>query len=86
MTDLTEEQLADVISALPPPPEDWVQSATELPRARAAMDGLIARAEADRQTREEMLANLQDALRSAGVDPRPVLLEQLRASLSRLDE
>ncbi|MFL5823431.1 MAG: hypothetical protein ACJ764_08325 [Solirubrobacteraceae bacterium] len=85
MTDLTEEQLAELIAALRPPPEGWVQAAVELPAARAAIDELGVRAQADRQAREMMLADLEAALREVGVDPRPLLVEQLRVRLSRLD-
>jgi bacterioferritin-associated ferredoxin len=38
LTDIGEEQLADLIAALPPAPEAWVRAAQELPAARAEMD------------------------------------------------
>jgi hypothetical protein len=86
VTDLSEEQLAELIAALPPPPEGWLKSAIELPQARAAIDELTTRGMVDRQARHEMLADLEAALVAAGVEPRPDLLEQLRIALSRLDE
>jgi hypothetical protein len=82
----TEETLADLIAALPPAPAAWVQSAVELPRARAVMDELVARASADSQAREAILADLEEALRRGGVQPRRQTLEQLRMRLSRLQE
>ena len=86
MTDLTEETLADLIAALPPAPEAWVQSAVELAQVRAAMDELIALAGADSQARAAILADLEQALRGRGVEPRRQTLEQLRVRLSRLGE
>jgi hypothetical protein len=86
MTDFTEETLAELITALPPPPQGWVESAVELPRARAAIDELVVRATADREARELILADLERALRGEGVQPRAHTLDRLRVRLSRLEE
>jgi hypothetical protein len=80
--ELDEERLAELIAALPPAPPGWVQAAQELPAARRAMDGIVARAEADRAYRDSVLADLEAALRAAGHEPSPPLLDELR---SRLD-
>jgi hypothetical protein len=85
MTDFSEEQLADLIAALPPAPPAWVQAAIELPRARAAIDDLVAKAIVDREARAAILADLEATLRAAGVEPRPTLLERLRERLGGLD-
>jgi hypothetical protein len=85
MPEFSEERLAELIALLPPPPSSWIQAAVELPRARAAIDELTVRATADQRLRQAILADLEDALRSAGVDPRPELQESLRARLSGLD-
>lgn len=82
MTDFSEEQLAEVIALLPAPPTSWVQAATELPRARAAVDELVTCAIADQQLRRAILADLEEALHDAGVDPRPDIVESVRARLS----
>jgi hypothetical protein len=82
MIELSEERLAELLAALPPAPEAWVQAAAELPRARAAIDQLIDRALADSRARERILADLESALRAAGVEPRPRVLETVRARLS----
>ena len=79
--DHSEERLGELLARLPPPPAGWTQAAIELPAARAALDGLIARAEADRATREAVLADLEAAVRTAGVEPRPGLVAELRARL-----
>lgn len=86
MTDLTEETLADLIASLPPAPTAWVQGAVELPQARGVIDELVARATADSQAREAILADLEEAVRGQGVEPHRQMLEQLRVRLSRLQE
>jgi hypothetical protein len=81
MTEFTEEHIAELISVLRPAPTAWVQAAIDLPAARAAMDGLVARAQADREARDAILADLEKALREAGVEPSRPLLDDLRARL-----
>jgi hypothetical protein len=81
MTQLAEEQIAQLIARLPPAPSSWVEAAIELPRARATIDELVAQSIADRRRREVMLADLEAALRAAGLEPRPRLVEELRARL-----
>ena len=83
MTGPHEERIAELIAALPPAPPAWVQAAIELPGARAAIDGLVARATSDHAVREAILADLEQALRGAGIEPRPPLLADLRARLDR---
>jgi len=85
MPEFSEEQVAELIALLPPPPRAWVQAASELPRARAAIDELTIQATGDRQARDAILADLEQALREAGVEPRPRLLESLRARINGLD-
>jgi len=85
MPDFSEERLAELIALLSPPPRGWVEAAIELPRARVALDELTARAMADQDIRQAILADLEEALRTAGVEPRPKLLESLRVRLGGLD-
>lgn len=85
MDDFTEERLADLITLLAPAPPAWVTAAIELPRARVAIDELVVAATADALMRSAILADLEEALRGAGVEPRPGLTETLRARLSGLD-
>src|SRR5579862_5618704 len=42
-----EERLAALLQMLPAPPLGWVEAAQQLPAVRAAIDSIVARAEAD---------------------------------------
>jgi hypothetical protein len=77
-----EERLAALISALPPAPEAWVRAAQELPAARAGLDGIVARAEADAAFRSIVLEDLEAALRAEGYEPASPLVDELRRRLS----
>ncbi|HLY48526.1 MAG TPA: hypothetical protein VKR21_04965 [Solirubrobacteraceae bacterium] len=82
MTDLTEERLGELLTRLTPPPDAWVQAAAELPRARRAIEDLVELADRDRELRAALLADLEQALRDVGVEPRPRLMESLRSGLT----
>jgi len=77
-----EETLAELLRRLPPAPEAWVKAAQELPLVRGRLDELVARAEADARYREQLVADLERALEAEGVEPNPVVLEQLRERLN----
>jgi hypothetical protein len=77
-----EEQLGGLLRRLPPAHEGWMRAAQELPAARAALDGLVARAEADAELRRRILADLQAALVAEGVEPSSALLADLGTRLS----
>ena len=77
-----EERLAALISALPPAPEAWVRAAQELPAARAGLDKMVARAEADAAFRAIVLEDLEAALRAEGYEPASPLVDELRRRLS----
>jgi hypothetical protein len=76
-----EERLGKLLRRLPVAPEGWVRAAQELPAARAALDSLVARAEADAAERERIVADLEVALAAEGVEPTSVLLAEARARL-----
>jgi hypothetical protein len=82
MSDFTEERLADLIASLPPAPTGWVDAATELAFASAAIDEIVARCLAQEGARQAALANLEQALREAGVEPTRQLLDRLRERLA----
>jgi len=79
-----EERLAELLAALPPPPEAWVRAAEELPLARRGLDELVARAEADAEFRQALIADLEAAVAGAGYEPDPLLLAALRERVVRL--
>ena len=81
MTTYDEERLGELLRLLPPAPPGWVEAAQELPQARVDLDALIARAEEDAAFRQALVDDLEDALRVAGVEPRPVIVEHLRRRL-----
>jgi hypothetical protein len=81
VNDYNEEQIADRLRRLPPAPAGWVRAACELPHARELMDGIVAKAEADAEYRRAVLADLEEALRGAGVEPAAPLLAELRRQL-----
>jgi len=81
MTGYDEERIARLLRLLPPAPEGWVRAAQELPRARAEFAAIVARAEADAAFRAEVLADLEAALESEGIDPTPSVVAALRVRL-----
>jgi hypothetical protein len=78
-----EEKLGELLRMLPTPPEAWVRAAQELPAARAALDTLVARAEADAAERTRILADLEAALVAEGIEPTSPVLGQLRERLAQ---
>ena len=78
MTAFNEERLARLIRALPPAPAAWVRAAQELPFARAGLDEIVARAEADAQFKARLVADLEVALEAEGYERDPAIVEALR--------
>jgi len=76
-----EERIAGLLRALPPAPAGWVQAAQDLPRARAELDEIVARAEADLAFRQALIADLEAALAAEGYEPRERVVEELRRRL-----
>ncbi len=73
-----EERLGRLIGLLPPAPDGWVTAAQELPASRRGLDEIVARAEADLEFREALIADLEAALAEAGYEPQAPLVEALR--------
>ena len=76
-----EARLAELLRMLPPAPEGWVEAAQELPRVRAELDDIVARAVADAEFRKALIADLEDALRTEGYEPESMPLDELRRRL-----
>jgi hypothetical protein len=82
MSAFNEDQLAELIAALPPAPEAWVRAAQELPEARTEIDQIVARAEADAEFRQALLADLEATLAQEGYEPDRPRVVELRRRLS----
>src|SRR5919197_651720 len=80
-----EERLAALLRELAEPPRAWIEAAVLLPEARAMLDEIVARAEADAAYRAKALAGLEEALRDAGHEPEPRLVAALRARLKPIE-
>ena len=76
-----EERIAELLRLLPPAPAGLVRAAQELPAARAAIDEIVARAEADAELRARLLADLERALQAEGYEPSPAIVRALRDHL-----
>ena len=81
MTGYDEERIAELLRLLPPPPTGWIEAAQELPLARAAIESIVARAEADEAFRARLVADLEAALGEAGYEATPSVLASLRLRL-----
>ena len=76
-----EERLGALLRILRPAPAGWVRAAQELPGARRSLDEIVARAEADRDFREALIADLEVALEQAGYEPERRLVSWLERRL-----
>lgn len=81
MTTYDETKIAELLRTLPPPPLGWVEAAQELPHARAELDEIVARAEADAEFRRALIADLESALAAAGYTPSRPLVSRVRERL-----
>lgn len=82
MSEYDAERLARLIGMLPPAPVGWVQAAQELPAAKAEIDQIVARAQADAEFRASLLADLETALKAEGIEPEPRVVEKVRRLLA----
>jgi hypothetical protein len=78
MSAYDEDRLAQLIAALPPAPEAWVRAAQELPFARRELDQIVARAEADAEFRQALIADLEATLAREGYEPDRQTVDALR--------
>jgi hypothetical protein len=78
MSAFNEDRLAELIGALPPAPEAWVRAAQEMPVARTEINEIVARAEADAEFRQALIADLEATLAQEGYEPERPLLDALR--------
>jgi hypothetical protein len=78
----TEERLGELLRLLRPAPTGWVEAAAQLPRLRAVLDDLVARAETDAAFRAAVVADLEAALSREGIEPTPAIVRSLELRLS----
>jgi len=76
-----EERIAELLRALPTPPQGWIEAAKELPAARRGLETIVARLERDERLRALLQADLEEALRVEGVEPTPAVVALLRRRL-----
>ena len=81
MTGYDEERIAEVLRMLPAPPQGWVRAAQELPQARAEIEEIVARSEADAAFRARLVADLESALEAEGYAATPSVVAALRLRL-----
>ena len=74
----SEEQIAELLRALPAVPAGWVQAAKELPAVRLELETIVERIENDERARALAVADLEAMLRAEGVEPTPVVVAHLR--------
>ena len=77
----SEDRLAALLRLMPPAPEARSRAARDLPRARREMDQILALAEVDAQFREELLADLEQALARAGFQADRRMVDALQERL-----
>ena len=78
----SEEQIAELLRALPAVPAGWVQAAKELPAVRLELETIAERIESDERARALAVADLEAMLRAEGVEPTPVVVAHLRRRLA----
>jgi hypothetical protein len=81
MTGYDEERVASLVRLLQPPPPGWSEAAAQLPLARATIESIVARAEADEAFRARLLVDLEAALEEAGYQATPSVLASVRIRL-----
>ena len=81
MTAYDEEQLGELLSALPPAPEAWVKAAEETPLGRRRLESVIERAQADEEYRRRLVADPEQALEEADVVAHAENIEIIRKRL-----
>jgi hypothetical protein len=83
VTAYDEERLGDLLSALPPAPEGWVEAAQALPLVHARVEEILARAQQDDEYRRLVVADPESALEEADVVAHADVVEILRRELDK---
>jgi hypothetical protein len=81
MTSHDEEQLGELLSALPPAPEAWIKAAKDIPLSRKRLDEIVERAKEDEDYRRRVVADPEAALEEADVVAHADNIEIIRKQL-----
>jgi hypothetical protein len=81
ISDISIEEIAQLIALLRPAPDAWVQAAQSLPALQRDLEPLVEQWQQDAAARAAVLADLEQALRAAGVAPDANALRYVRLSL-----
>jgi hypothetical protein len=71
-------RLAELLAELAPAPAAWVDAAAEMPRLKRDLEQIVGLAETDLAFRAAVVADLESALRGAGMEPTPALVAAVR--------
>ena len=83
MPSYDEEELGEILSALPPVPEAWVEAAKDIPVARRRLEEIVERADADDDYRRRVIEDPEAALEEAEVVAHSETIEILRRRLDK---
>ena len=83
MPSYDEEQLGEILSALPPAPHDWVKAAQDIPLAQRGLDEIVERADADDEYRRRVIEDPEAALEEAEGVAHAETIEILRRRLDK---
>ena len=83
MPSYDEEELGEILSALPPVPEAWVEAAKDIPVARRRLAQIVERADADEEFRRRVVEDPEAALEAADVVAHAETIEILRRRLDK---
>jgi hypothetical protein len=81
MTSYSEERLGELLSALRPVPEAWVDAAKGLPTTKERLDELVKRAQEDEEFRRRAVADPRRVLQEAEVFAHAENVEIIRRRL-----
>lgn len=78
-----EEQLGELLNALPPAPDPLIRAAKEIPQLRDRLNRIVERAEEDDEYRRKVVADPEAALVEADVAAHAGAVEILRRQLDK---
>jgi hypothetical protein len=83
MPSYDEENLGEILSALPPAPDAWVRAAHDIPLAQRRFQEIVERADADDEYRRRVIEDPGAALQEADVFAHAETIEILRRRLDK---